>query len=187
MMLSNRNPTFKNVSNRNKGNTVKEYAYTYICTYIYAHILYIHYMKEKWKLLSHVRLFVTPWNSPGQNIVVGSLSLLQGIFPTQGSNPGFPHCRQILYQLSHKGSFIFYKFVNWLSEKKKSVQFKFHIHAKSLQLCLTLCNPMDHSPPGSSVHGRIFQARIMEWVALLQGYFQPRDPTLICYVFCIGR
>jgi len=35
---------------------------------------------------------------------VGSLSLLQGIFPTQGSNPGLPHCRRILYQLSHKGS-----------------------------------------------------------------------------------
>ena len=34
----------------------------------------------------------------------GSLSLLQGIFPTQGSNPGLPHCRWILYQLSHKGS-----------------------------------------------------------------------------------
>ena len=35
---------------------------------------------------------------------VGSLSLLQGIFPTQGSNPGLPPCRRILYQLSHKGS-----------------------------------------------------------------------------------
>ena len=46
----------------------------------------------------------SPWNSPGQNTGVGSLSLLQGIFPTQGSNPGLPHCRQILYQLSHKGS-----------------------------------------------------------------------------------
>ena len=45
-----------------------------------------------------------PWNSPGQNTRVGSLSLLQGIFPPQGSNPGLPHCRQILYQLSHKGS-----------------------------------------------------------------------------------
>ena len=44
------------------------------------------------------------WNSPGQNTEVGSLSLLQGIFPTQGSNPGLPHCRQILYQLSHRGS-----------------------------------------------------------------------------------
>ena len=46
----------------------------------------------------------SPWNSPGQNTRVGSLSLLHGIFPTQGLNPGLPHCRQILYQLSHKGS-----------------------------------------------------------------------------------
>ena len=43
-------------------------------------------------------------NSPGQNTGVVSLSLLQGIFPTWGLNPGLPHCRQILYQLSHKGS-----------------------------------------------------------------------------------
>ena len=46
----------------------------------------------------------SPWNSPGQNTGVGSLSLLQGIFPIQGLNSGLPHCRQILYQLSHKGS-----------------------------------------------------------------------------------
>ena len=46
----------------------------------------------------------SPWNSPGQNTGVGSLSLLQGIFPTQGLNPGLLHCKQILYQLSHKGS-----------------------------------------------------------------------------------
>ena len=46
----------------------------------------------------------SPWNSPGQNMGVGSLSLLQGIFPIQGLNPGLPHCRQILCQLSHKGS-----------------------------------------------------------------------------------
>ena len=45
-----------------------------------------------------------PWNSPGQNTEVGSLSLLQGIFPTQGLNPDLSHCRWILYQLSHKGS-----------------------------------------------------------------------------------
>ena len=43
----------------------------------------------------------SPWNSPGQNTGVGSLSLLWGIFPNQGSNPGLPHCGQILYQLSH--------------------------------------------------------------------------------------
>ena len=46
----------------------------------------------------------SPWDSPGQNTEVGSLSLLQVIFPTQGWNPGLPHCRQILYQLSHEGS-----------------------------------------------------------------------------------
>ena len=46
----------------------------------------------------------SPWNSPGQNPGVGSLSLLQGIFPTQELNRGLPHCRRILYQLSHKGS-----------------------------------------------------------------------------------
>ena len=46
----------------------------------------------------------SPWCSPGQNTGVGSLSLLQGIFPTQGVNPSLPHCRRILYQLSHKGS-----------------------------------------------------------------------------------
>ena len=55
---------------------------------------------EKWKSLSRVRLFVTPWNSPGQNTGVGILFLLQGIFPAQGSNPGLRHCKQILYQLS---------------------------------------------------------------------------------------
>ena len=46
----------------------------------------------------------SPWNSPGQNTGVGSLSLFQGIFPNQGLNSGLPCCRQILYQLSHKGS-----------------------------------------------------------------------------------
>ena len=46
----------------------------------------------------------SPWNSPDQNTRVSSLSLLQGIFPILGLNPGLPHCRRILYQLSHKGS-----------------------------------------------------------------------------------
>ena len=44
------------------------------------------------------------WNSPGQHTGVGNISPLQEIFPTQGLNPGLPHCRRILYQLSHKGS-----------------------------------------------------------------------------------
>ena len=43
-----------------------------------------------------------PWNSPGKNTGVGGHSLLQEIFLTQGSNPGFLHCRQTLYHLSHQ-------------------------------------------------------------------------------------
>ena len=77
---------------------------------------------------SHAQLFATPWTVAPQdssvhgilqNTGVGSLSLLQGIFPTQGSNPGFPHCRRILYQLSHKGSprileWVAYPFLQWI-------------------------------------------------------------------------
>ena len=63
---------------------------------------------EMWKSLSRIQLWphgpYSPWNSPGQNTGVGSLSLPQGIFPTQGSNIGLLHCRWILHQLSHKGS-----------------------------------------------------------------------------------
>ena len=70
---------------------------------------------KKRKSNSRVRLFVTswniqlarllcPWNFPGKNTGVGSRSFLQRIFPIQGSNPGLPNCRQILYCLSHLGS-----------------------------------------------------------------------------------
>ena len=48
-------------------------------------------------------MYCSPWNSPVQNARVGSLFLLQGIFLTQRSNSGLLHCRQILYQMSHKG------------------------------------------------------------------------------------
>ena len=47
-----------------------------------------------------------PWNSPGKNTGVGCHFLLQGIFPTQGSNTCLLHCRQILYHLSHEGSLL---------------------------------------------------------------------------------
>ena len=53
----------------------------------------------------------SPWNFSGQNTGVGSLSLLQAIFATR-LNPGLPHCRQILYQLSHKGS---PRFLEWVA------------------------------------------------------------------------
>ena len=59
------------------------------------------------------------------------------------------------------------------------------MRAKSFQLCLDLCDPMDYSLPGSSVHG-IFQARILEWVAIssFRGSSWPRDRTHVSYVFC---
>ena len=59
---------------------------------------------------------------------------------------------------------------------------------KSLQLCLTLCHPMDYSPAGSSVHG-ILQARILEWVAMApsKGSSWARDRTHVSYVSCIGK
>ena len=69
-------------------------------------------MKEKKESESHSVMsnslqpqgLYSPWNSPGQNTGVDSLSLLQEIFPTQVLNPGLLHCMQILYKLSHKGS-----------------------------------------------------------------------------------
>ena len=66
------------------------------------------------KSFSRVRLFETPWTAayyaplsmgfPGKSTRVGCHFLLQRIFLTQGSNPGLPYCRQMLYHLSHQGS-----------------------------------------------------------------------------------
>ena len=65
----------------------------------------------------------------------------------------------------------------WTCGRKYSVS---AAAAKSLQLCLTLCDPIDGSPPGSSVHG-ILQARILEWVAIpfSRGCSQPRGWTQV--------
>ena len=77
------------------------------CVIQYILTPYVFYESESGSVMSYSLQphgLYSPWNSLGQNTGVGSLSLLQQIFPTQGSNPGLPHCRQILYQLSHKGS-----------------------------------------------------------------------------------
>ena len=66
------------------------------------------------KLILQPHGLYSPWNSPGQNTGVGGLSFLQGIFPIQGSNPSLPHCRRILYQLSHQGSPRIVKWVAYL-------------------------------------------------------------------------
>ena len=70
-------------------------------------VLFWYQSEWKWRSLSNSLRphgLYSSWKSPGENTGVGSLSLLQGIFPTQRLNPGLPHFRQILYQLSHKGS-----------------------------------------------------------------------------------
>ena len=84
----------------------------------------------KWRscsvMFDSLRPHYNPWNSPGQNTRVGSRPLLQGIFPTQGSNPGLLHCRWILYQLSHKGSPI-----SWWTAitSETSLLLNFNIHS----------------------------------------------------------
>ena len=125
--------------------------------------------------LQHYRLqppsLLCPWNSPGKNTGVGCHILIQGIFPTQGLNRGLPHCRRTLYHLSHQGS-------PYALDTFSSVQF-----SSVTQLCPTLCDPMDCSLPGSSVHG-ILQARILEWVAtsFSRGSSQFRNRTYMAYI-----
>ena len=78
----------------------------------------------------------SPWNSPGQNTGVGSLSLLQGISPTQGSNPGLPHCGWTLYHQSHKGSLylVFKKLVRiWALIDGLSFSSRFTLFASSVK------------------------------------------------------
>ena len=62
----------------------------------------------------------SPWNSPGQNTGRGSLSLLQGIFPTQGWNPVLSCCRWFIYQLSHQGSPRILEWVGYPSSSRSS-------------------------------------------------------------------
>ena len=126
-------------------------------------------------------------DSPGKNTGVGCHALLQGIFPTQGLNPGFPHCRQILYHLSHQGSprileWVAIPFCRGSSQPRDQTQVS-HIagrfftsratreaqeywkerkkESEVAQLCSIVWDPMDCSLSGSSIRG-IFQARVLE-------------------------
>ena len=89
--------------------------------------------KWKWKSRSVVSDSLwplglySPWNSPGQNTGVGSLSLLQGIFPTQESNWGLLQCRRILYQLSYQ--------VACLDDSHKKSALCAHISLKWMDRC----------------------------------------------------
>ena len=86
--------------------------------------------------LSHVWLFATPWTVAYQaplsmgsfqarELEWGAIPFSRGLFPTQGSNPGLPHCRQMLYHLSHQGSPRFRKdtkFNGWCPMREKRRQ-----------------------------------------------------------------
>ena len=117
-------------------------------------------------------------NSPGQNTGVGSLSLLQGIFPTQGLNPGLPRYRQIIYHLSHQGSprtlqWVAYPFSGGSSQSRNqtgvsSIADEFFTswatrEAPTSRVMWHYLEKTDCSLPGSPVH-EILQARILEWV-----------------------
>ena len=114
--------------------------------------------------------------------------LLQRIFLTQGLNLGLLHCRQMLYCLSYQGSpnvslsylslpFLISQptvltYLNRLDKERDNHSINSHYYynaaataAKSPQSCLTLCDPIDGSPPGSPIPG-ILQARTLEWVAI---------------------
>ena len=123
----------------------------------------------KVKSLSHVRLFATPWTVAYQAPLSVGFSRQEywsglpfpspGALPNPGTEPGLPHCRQMLYHLNHQGS------SGNPKDTKKSLK------VKVAQSYPTLCDPM-----GYTVHG-IIQARILEWVAFLfsRGSSQPRD------------
>ena len=72
--------------------------------------------------------------------------------------------------------------------REKVALFLWYVHAKLFQSCLTLCDPVDDSLPGSSVRD-ILQARVLEWVTVpfSRGSSWPRDRTCVSYVFCISR
>ena len=108
------------------------------------------------------------WDSPGKTIGVGYHAILQGIFPTQGSNQHFLwllHWQEGSLPLAHPGG--------WKWKWSHSV-----VSDSS--------TPRDCDLPGSSVHG-IFQARVLEWVAVCfsRGSSQPRDQTWVSRI--VGR
>ena len=89
-------------------------------------------------------------------------------------------------------SVIFLCLADWMFEKLKSwdsILLDRGVRVcEFIQLCLTLCDPMDCSPPGSSIHA-VLQARILEWVVMpsSRGSSRPRDWTHVSYISCTGR
>ena len=117
-------------------------------------------------------MLLWPWDFPGKNTGVGSHFLLQGIFQIQGSNPGLPHGRWILYQLSHQGrprilEWVAYPFssrprnqtgISCIAGRQILYQLS-HTVSQSVnsdaQSCPTLCDTMNRSTPGLPVHHQL--------------------------------
>ena len=114
----------------------------------------------------------SPWSSPGQNAGVGSLSLFQGIFPTQGSKPGLLNCRRIVCRLSHNHSI-----VNWLCCCRR-------------QVTSVMSSSVDGSPPGSSVHeilwarvGCHFLLRLIDYIPIQNKKFKVWKKKQYCTAY----
>ena len=121
------------------------------------------------QLLSHVRLFAIPWTVAHQALLsMGQRATVHGVAK---SRTWLKLSMHVQHQL--RIWLILYMFMR--------------VCAKLLQSCPTFCNPMDCSPPGSSVHG-ILQARILEWIAMpsSRGSSQLRDQTLVSGISCIA-
>ena len=125
--------------------------------------------------LSPPRL-LCPWDFSGKNSGMGCHSLLHGIFPTQGLNLGLPHCRHILYCLSHQGR------PNPMRMYIKSsfVHFQF---SSVTQLCPTLCDSMNRSMPGLPVPHQLPEFtqthvhRVSDTVQASHPLFSPSPPA----------
>ena len=119
--------------------------------------------------------------SPGKNTGVGCHALHQGIFPTQGLNPDLPHCRQILYCLSHQGSPIHLTATGNHQISNGYLQMLRCMHAQLLSrvwlFATRLFCPWDYFSTNTE----------MDCPFLLQGIFQPKDQTHISCISCIGR
>ena len=131
-------------------------------------------------------------NSPDKNTRVGCCALLQGIFPFQRLNPGLLHCRWILYRLSHQGS---PRILEWVADpisrgssqpgnrtgfcwlQVDSLPDEQTVISSVPQSCLTLCDPMDCSTQGLTVHRQLpeFTQTYVHWVGEA---IQPSYPLL---------
>ena len=133
---------------------------------------------------AHGQLY-SPRNSPGQNTGVGSLSLLLGIFPTTRSNPSLPHCRQILYQLCHKGSprilqWVAYPFSSGSSQPQESNQ--------GLLLCRQILYQLIYQGSPSSIMSEIHwsdldtQKNINKWRDHFNVLYLLTNPWRVLYL-----